>query len=85
MSYDDKMEAAGIEPASVGDATYSTTSSCENQPEPRAALALQPSDSDCLNLTSIDSDLREVVLAWSDIAVQVRQAILFLARNGGSK
>jgi len=76
---------AVIEPASVCDATNSATSGCDNQPDPRAALALQHSDSACLKLASIDADLREIVLAWSAVPVHVRQAIVILARNSGQE
>lgn len=75
------MEAAGIELASEDDATDSAVSSCENQQVPCAALALQYSDSNCLNLASVDADLQEVVTAWSDIPHSIRQAILVLAHS----
>lgn len=80
-----KREAAGIEPASLDNSTDSATSGCENQQASRAALAQQLSDSSCLNLASIDADLREFVLAWGDIALNVKQSILILALNSGSK
>jgi len=75
------MEAAGIEPASADNATGSTPSGYENQQTTRAALALQIGDSNCLSLASIDADLRELVLAWSAIPKNVRQAIVVLIRS----
>jgi hypothetical protein len=83
--FQEKVEAAGIEPVSADDAADSAISGCDNQAESCAALALQLSDFNCLSLASIDANLREVVLAWSALPVTVRQAILVLARNCGNQ
>ena len=74
------MEAAGIEPAEKIDATDSAASGSENPPPPRAANALHSSDTNCLDLSSLDADLQEVIAAWNEIPFNVQQAILMLAR-----
>jgi hypothetical protein len=75
------MEAAGIEPASEIDATNSAASGCENQETPSAANALHDSDSNCLNLASIDADLRVVIGAWGFLPHNIRQAIIMLVES----
>jgi hypothetical protein len=79
-----EVEAAGIEPASEIDVTSSAASGCEKQETPSAANALHCSDSKCLDLASIDADLREVLLAWSALPKSVRQVIVLLAKSSRS-
>jgi hypothetical protein len=73
------VEAAGIEPAGETDANNSTANVCENQPIPSAANALHDSDSNWLNLSSIDAALRAVIVAWDSLPQRIRQAIQMLA------
>jgi hypothetical protein len=81
------MKAAGIEPTSANDATDSTASGCENQQTSSAALALQYSDSNWLNLSSIDVTLRMIIDEWDVLPVNMRQAIqkLVESRSGPCK
>jgi hypothetical protein len=74
------VEAAGIEPAEKINVTDSAASGSENLPPPRAANALHGSGSNCLHLSSLDADLREIVAAWNGIPFNVQEAILVLAR-----
>jgi hypothetical protein len=75
------VEAAGIEPASEIDATDSTASVCENQQPPRAANALHGSDANCLSLSLADSDLHFLITIWSGLSVEVREALVALAKS----
>jgi hypothetical protein len=43
--------------------------------------ALQCSDSNCPQLSSADNDLRFLIESWSDLAAEVRHALIALARS----
>ena len=72
------METAGIEPAGESDATDLPPSGYANQVTPSAANALHDSDTKCLELSSIDATLRNVILKWHMLPANVRQAIIML-------
>lgn len=74
-----KMEAAGIEPAGDSDGIIKPACSCGNCEECRAASALHFACANSLDLSSIDTDLLTVVLAWAGISEPIRKAIVGLA------
>ncbi len=75
--------AAGIEPAGNFDGTTETICDCVNCEQCRSAPALHSGRPNWLDLSSIDSDLQSVVLAWEQISGPIRKAIVGLVEASG--
>jgi len=54
---------------------------CKKLPQVGAALALQSSDSNCLNLASVDAEFREITAAWSFLPAAGKNAVLTVVRS----
>ena len=75
------VEAAGIEPSFVSDATVSSVCDCENCQQCRAAMALH---FECFKnhlLASADADLHYVIGQWAKLAASTQRAIATYCRQ----
>jgi hypothetical protein len=75
-----KVEAAGIEPSFVSDATDSSVCDCENCQQCRAARALHFNCFKSQFLASLGADLQEFICMWEQLPIDTRCAILALAK-----
>lgn len=75
---------AGIEPACDSDGIIKADYACGNCEQCRAAPALHFGRPNWLDLSSIDSDLQSVVVAWEKISKPIRKAILALVQSAVS-
>ena len=68
----------GFEPTRNLDGTDDDVCGCEFCQGYRAARALYFGRSNCLDVASLDADLREVVAAWDGLPEALRRAVMAL-------
>lgn len=76
-----QVEAAGIEPARNSDGTQDLYCNCVEGKAGRAVNTLHLGCPDWLRLSSLDTDLQSVVLAWDKLSEPIRRAILALIES----
>jgi hypothetical protein len=73
--------ATGFEPGVDFDASAYDTCDCEFCQGYRAANALHSGHSNCLDVASLDADLRRVIAAWARLPEAIRNAVVALAAS----